>query len=125
MTMPQDNESDRSGELPFFAQPRVGSALTILAGLTFYFLLMILPLVGPAAMRGSGSPGAGPAPHLARNIAAFVSVLLLCFSLSLLALRSKLARRKMDGSPLPYYSIGLCAACVFLLVVLVTGLLQI
>ena len=39
-------------ELSFFARPVVGSVLTILSGLSFYLVCMILPLVGPAAAHG-------------------------------------------------------------------------
>ncbi len=110
--------------VPFFARPAVGSFFTIASGVLFLFLCMILPLVGPAAVHGSGSPGAGPAPHLKQNYMAFSSVLFFSLLTAVLAVRSKLERRKIDGSPLPWYSIGLLAICVFILIALVTGLLN-
>jgi len=108
-------------QIPFFARPAVGSFFTVLSGVSFVFLCMILPLVGPAAVHGSGSPGAGPAPHLKQNYIAFTSVLLLSLALAVLAVVSKLERRKIDGSPLPYYSVGLVVICVLLLIGMVTG----
>ncbi|MBP7829676.1 MAG: hypothetical protein KA248_07135 [Kiritimatiellae bacterium] len=110
---------------PFFARPIVGNLLSLAAGLSFLFLCMILPLVGPAAMRGSGSPGAGPVPHARFNFLTFLGVLLLSLALSVLAYFSKMDRRKKDGSPLPVYTIGLFVVLLFLLVALFMGLLEI
>lgn len=107
----------------FLAVPWVGTVFTIASGVSFLFLCMILPLVGPAATYGSGSPGAGPAPHLAQNRIAFAGLLLLCLALAVLAVFSKLERRKVDNSPLPLYSMGLVGLCVLLLVAFVTGAL--
>jgi len=103
------------------ARPQVGNLLTIFAALAYYFLCMILPLVGPAAMHGSGSPGAGPAPHLKQNIMAFSAVLLAGLVFSGLALYSKLTRRRIDSSPIPKYSIALCVFGVLMLLGLITG----
>lgn len=86
---------------------------------------MILPLVGPAAMRGSGSPGATAVPHAWANYFTFLGVLLLSLALSALAIFSKMERRKKDGSPLPLYSVGLLVLLLFLLVALLMGLLEI
>lgn len=110
---------------PFFARPVVGNLLSIAAGLSFLVLCMILPLVGPAAMRGSGSPGATAVPHARFNFMVFLGVLLLSMALSALAFFSKLDRRKKDGSPLPVYTIGLFVMLLFLLVALFMGLLEI
>ena len=110
---------------PTIASPLVGNLLSFAAGLSFLFLCMILPIVGPAAMRGSGSPGAAAVPHARANVASFLAVLLLSLAFSIGAVVSKLERRKQDQSPLPLYSIGLCVVLVFLLFALLTGLLQI
>ena len=88
-------------------------------------LCMILPLVGPAAMRGSGSPGATAVPHARTNFMTFLAVLLISLALSGLAIYSKMDRRKKDGSPLPVYTIGLFVVLLFLLVALFMGLLEI
>ena len=111
-------------ELPFFARPGVGSFFTILSALSFYFVCMILPIVGPAAAHGSGSPGATTAAHYQQNFLAFLSVLLVSLVLAVLALISKLERRKIDQSPFPLYSVGLCVVCVCLVIALFTGMLS-
>ena len=110
---------------PLFALPIVGNLLSIASGLSFLVLCMILPLVGPSAMRGSGSPGATAVPHARANFLTFLGVLLLSLALSALAVYSKIDRRKADGSPLPVYSIGLFGILLFLLVALFMGLLEI
>lgn len=112
-------------EMPFLLRPRVGNLLTIAAGLSFYFLCMILPLVGPAAMRGSGSPGAGPVPHARANYLTFLGVLLLSMFLAGLALFSKLGRRRLDRSPFPWHTFGLLAIEILILIALLTGLIWI
>ncbi|MBN1269568.1 MAG: hypothetical protein JXB04_08275 [Kiritimatiellae bacterium] len=112
-------------EGPFFARPIVGTILTILSGLSFLFLSMILTIVGPAAMNGSGSPGATTVAWAKQNFLSFLGVLLLSLALAVLATMSKMERRKIDQSPLPYFSMGLAGICVFLLFALVTGLLHI
>jgi len=119
------SDKKEAAEIPFMANPVVGNILSILSGLSFLFLCMILPLVGPAAVHGSGSPDAGPAPHLKQNYIAFSAVLGLSIALGILALMSKVERRKVDGSPLPYYTIGLLVILGLLTVMYVFGLLAI
>ena len=94
--------------MPFFERPIVGSFFTILSALSFYLVCMILPLVGPAAAHGSGSPGATTSANYHQNFVAFLTVLLISLALAVLALISKLERRKIDQSPFPLYSAGLC-----------------
>lgn len=121
-------ETRRQGikpETSFFARPAVGTALTICSGLSFLFLGMLLPLVGPAAMHGSGSPGATRAPWATRNYLTFLGVLLVSLTLAILATWSKLERRRIDRSPLPYFSMGMIGICLVLLIALLTGLLAI
>jgi uncharacterized membrane protein YidH (DUF202 family) len=110
--------------LPFFARPIVGNIFTILSAVSFYLLCMILPIVGPAAAHGSGSPGATTAAHYHQNFVAFLTVLLISLALAVLALIFKLERRKIDQSPFPLYSVGLCVVCVFLMFALFTGMLS-
>jgi hypothetical protein len=119
------NQTKEIAEVPLFARPAVGTALTLLSGFSFFFLCMILPIVGPAAVHGSGSPGAGPAPHLAKNYIAFSAALLVSIALAVLAVFSKLQRRKVDGSPLPLYSVGLLFLLAFMVIAFVTGLFAI
>jgi len=117
--------AEREIRVSFFAHPVVGSALTVASGVSFLILCMLLPLVGPAAMNGSGSPGAGPVPHLRANIIAFVAVSLVSLALAVLAIVSKIERRKVDGSPLPYAAFGLAGILVLLLLALAAGLTKI
>jgi hypothetical protein len=69
---------------------------------------MILTFVGPAGSK---------VPHAAQNKSAFLSILMLTLVLAGLSVYSKLGRRRFDGSPLPYCSIGLCVICVLTLIV--------
>lgn len=98
------------------APPDVGNYMTIAAAIVFQFVLILLPLVGPAG---------SIAPHAAKNFVSFLLVLLLAIVLSGLAVYSKLKRRQQDGSPLPYWSMALCGASLFLLFALFAGLLRI
>jgi len=94
-------------------RPLTGTVLAVASGLSFFFLCMILPLVGP-----SGSK----VDHAAGNKAAFLGVLMATFLLAALASYSKMMGRKSDGDPLPHYSLGLCVVCILtLLVLLVNG----
>jgi ABC-type transport system involved in cytochrome c biogenesis permease component len=93
-------------------KPLAGTVLAVSSGLSFFFLCMILPLVGP-----SGSK----MPHASKNTAAFLGVLLVTFILAALATYSKILRRKTDGGSLPYWSLGLCVVCVITLLVLLVG----
>ncbi|HMO50891.1 MAG TPA: hypothetical protein PKE26_07060 [Kiritimatiellia bacterium] len=98
------------------ARADVGSALSIAGGLSFLFLCMILPLVGKAGAQ---------TPHYTKNFIAFLMVLLVTLALSGLAVKSKLERRKVDGSPFPRFSAAIFGATAFLLIALVLGLLKI
>ena len=86
-----------------------GSALAFSAGLSFYLLCMIMPLVGPAGSR---------VEHHGRNQAAFLFVLFLTFALAGAAAWSKLERRKVHGGGLPWFSLGLCVVCLLTLIIL-------
>lgn len=101
---------------PFFARPEVGSALTVLSGLSFLFVCMILPLVGKAGMM---------TVHARENYFAFTATLAASLVLAVLATLSKLQRRKIDQSPLPLFSLVLAALTGLLLAALLLGLLRI
>lgn len=96
----------------FISKPVVGTTLAVAAGLSFFFLCMILPLVGP-----SGSKVA----HAAQNQAAFLGVLVATFLLAGAAAYSKMLRRRAEGGPRPYWMLGLCGVCVLTLIVLLLG----
>ena len=120
-----------------FARPVVGTTLTILSALVCLLLCMILPLVGPAGSQvvydgAIGTPikdmelfrGWGMSQTTMNSIF-FLFVVVVGLILSMLAVRSKMLRSKIDGSPLPRASIAICAVCAVLLFALLTGLLKI
>ncbi|NKB23155.1 MAG: hypothetical protein GKR87_01935 [Kiritimatiellae bacterium] len=107
---------DKSLSISFFARAEIGSALTILAMLSFLFLCMLLPLVGQAG---------AVVPYADKNFAAFTSVLFVSLTLSVLAVISKLQHKKIAGSPFPSWTMGLCGTLLFILVMLLAGLLKI
>jgi len=100
----------------FLQKSATGSVLTVMSGLSFFFTCMLLPLVGPAGSR---------APDADKNQLAFLGVLGLTLLLAGLATGSKMIRRKEDQSPLPIWSLGLCAVCAILFVLQLAGLLAI
>ncbi|RKX31723.1 MAG: hypothetical protein DRP22_03350 [Verrucomicrobia bacterium] len=111
------SESGRKGyTYPFFARPDVGSFLTVLAAACFLVQLMILPLVGPCGSR---------APHALCNLIGFLGMLCVTGGVAVAATVSKLRRRKIDGSPLPAFSIALCVGCLLILICTLTGLFSI
>jgi tellurite resistance protein TehA-like permease len=90
-------------------KPLAGTILAVASGLSFFFLCMILPLVGP-----SGSK----VDHAMKNKSAFLAVLLVTFALAAMASYSKMGRRKIESGPLPWFSLGLCGVCILALFVL-------
>ncbi len=106
-----DKEENYSNDGILF-RPLTGTILAVASGLSFFFLCMILPLVGPAGSR---------VEHAGKNKAAFLVVLLITFLLGALASYSKMIRRKSDGTPLPYYSLGLCVVCILTFFVLLAN----
>ena len=114
--MAEKNEREAIDTTPFMARPEVGTALSLMSGLSFLVLAMLLPMVGKAAQK---------VVHLQQNTMTFSAVLALTTVLSALAVVSKLQRRKLDGSPLPTLSIGMLGLCILIGVALATGLLAI
>jgi len=107
-----DQEENRSFD-EIVAKPITGTVLAVASGLSFFFLCMILPLVGPAGSKVG---------HAAQNKAAFLGVLIITFLLAAAASYSKLMRRKIEGGQQPWFSLGLCGVCILtLLVLLVDG----
>lgn len=124
----QKSVSTKNADAPFremAAAPMTGQVLSCLFGLLFLFQCMILPLVGKAAMGGSGSPGAGPADTVWKNQVFFLSMLLLTLAMGALAFYSKWLRRQTDGSPFPKTTAGLLALTGALLLAFAAGLLKI
>lgn len=108
----QEEQSNKS----LISDPMVGSILTVASGICFLVLGMILPLVGRAAAL---------TPYYGRNKTAFLGVVLLSIVLAGAAIFSKLQRRKIDQSPLPYFSILLLGLSTMLLLAFLMGLLAI
>lgn len=100
----------------FLQKPVTGSVLTVASGISFFFTCMCLPLVGRA---GSN------VPYADKNKLAFLGVLGITFTLAALATWAKMLRRSDDKSPLPVWSLGLCAVCTILFILLMTGLLAV
>ena len=94
------------------AKPLFGHVLAVASGLSFFFLCMILPLVGPAGSK---------VEHALKNKLAFLGMLLLTFLLAALSAYSKILQRKTEGGSLPFYSLGLCVVCILSLLVLLAG----
>ena len=88
------------------SNPIFGNVLTLAAGLGFFVLGILLPLVGPAAAMTD---------HYERNRNSFHTVAFLALILAVLALVTKLRRRKIDGSPFPKMSAGLVALYVLII----------
>jgi len=121
------SESAQSGTDEFrqaFASSSVGQWLSFVFGLFFLFQCMILPLVGKAAMGGSGSPGAGPADSVGQNQLFFAAMLLVTLAVGAAAFYSKWLRHKTDGSPFPKVTAGLLGVVVAILLAFVSGLLK-
>lgn len=114
--MARVQEAVEEQQEPFFARPLVGSTFTILSGVSFLFVAMILPLVGKAGT---------VVPNADKNYKGFLAALLVSLAMGVLATISKLERRKIDASPLPLFSLILTALSVLLLVALLLGLLKI
>lgn len=100
----------------WLSRPETGNLITILAGLAFLVVCMILPLVGKAGVQ---------TVHYRENLVAFSIALFAASALSILALRSKMIRRKLDGSPSPTFTLLLAALCGLLWLALLGGLLKI
>lgn len=96
--------------------PRTGNVLAVCAGLAFMFVCTVLPLVGQAGAE---------VPYSSRNFTAFLIVLLVALALSVVAVGSKVLRRRRDGSPHPWLSYLLLGVHVDLLLALLLGLLKI
>lgn len=102
--------------LPFFSRPQVGTTLTVLSGLGFLQVCLLLPMVGQA---GATTEFAGA------NRVSFATFASLSLLLSLLAIWSKLSRRHVDHSPLPIGSMMLSGMATILLVSLFAGWLSV
>lgn len=116
MSKLQVQAADDASVGQLFTRPEMGTGLTVASGLSFLFVCMILPIVGKSG---------AVTVHSRANTLAFLGALLLTLTLAALATFSKLQRRRIDQSPLPYFSLVLCGLSALLLLALALGLLHI
>ena len=106
------NKEETHSDNGILFRPLTGTILAVASGLSFFFLCMILPLVGPSGSR---------VEHAGKNKAAFIFVLLLTFALAAASTWSKLGCRKKNAGPLPWLSLGLIGVCIVTFIVLLIG----
>lgn len=94
----------------------LGDALSVLGGISFLFVCMILPLVGPAGVATA---------HRRANELAFIAALVAVTVLAGSAVTWKLMRRPRENGSFPWFSSGLLAACLVLWVVYLAGWLAV
>ena len=101
---------------PLWAASWVGTTLTVVSGLSFLVVCMLLPLVGQAGVKTE---------FAAQNRVSFAAFCIFSLVLSLLAIGSKLSRRYIDGSPPPMSSIVLAILSTLLLIALFTTVITV
>ena len=89
-----------------------GTAFSILAGLAFFLLCMLLPLVGPAGSQ---------VEHASKNETIFLSWLSVTLGLSIASVLSKWERVRQENTPRPMYSLLLCITCIITLIIQLVG----
>ncbi|MFT7512636.1 MAG: hypothetical protein ACI9QL_001844, partial [Candidatus Omnitrophota bacterium] len=101
---------DTTDATPFYLELEfLGNLCTAGAGVFFYIVCMLLPMVGPSG---------GQTVHYQANFLTFLAVTLIALGFSVAALKFKLERRKRDQSPFPLVSAGFTAVYVVLLLCL-------
>jgi len=98
--------------VPFFLKPVVGKTLGLLAAISFYFLCMLFPLIGPAGSKMTFAK---------KNEITFIAVLMLTFTLALSTVFLKIKTRKQEGGPFPIATSILSLLCLIILVILKLG----
>lgn len=101
---------------PIFTKSNIGSTLAVASGLSFFFTCMLLSLVGRAG---------ASVPYAKQNQESFLAAVCVTFLLAAAATGVKMMQRAEDKSPLPLWSMGLCAVCIALFVLQISGLLAI
>lgn len=112
------NDGRQSGTGPgsdWFAHRLVGNFLIIGAGVTMQFVIILLPLVGPAGSQ---------TVHARANALSWLAVLTLASALSGLAWWSKWRRRQVEQGPYPWLSTGLLSLSGLFWVAFMTGILR-
>ena len=96
----------------WFYRRFVGTTLSILAGLAFFLLCMLLPLVGPAGSR---------VEHASENEIIFLSWLGITLLFSVASVLSRWERVRKENEPRPIYSLLLCIMCIMMLLIQLAG----
>ena len=96
----------------WFDRRFVGTTLSILAGLAFFLLCMLLPLVGPAGSR---------VEHASENEIIFLSWLGITLLFSVASVLSRWERVRKENEPRPIYSLLLCIMCIMMLLIQLAG----
>ena len=92
----------------WFYRRAVATAFSILAGLAFFLLCMLLPLVGPAGSQ---------VEHASKNETIFLSWLSVTLVLSLASVLSRWERVRGENAPRPIYSLLLFITCIVILII--------
>ena len=100
----------------WFIHPVIRVALSVLSGLSFFLLCMILPLVGPAGSR---------VEHTLANQVIFVSWLIFTLLISILSFFSRKMSNNDQNKDIPLFSILLIIICVVIFVLFLLGALSI
>jgi len=95
--------------------PVLAATLSVVAGLFFLVLCMLLPLVGRAG---------AAVPYSAENHRTFLAVAVVTLAFSLLASLLKLRQRKLNGAPLPVFTLALTLLTAATILALWTGVLR-
>ena len=90
----------------------LGSFFTALGGVAFFFLCMLLPIVGRSAVA---------TPYYKQNFLSFLAVLVIALLCSLLGWRLKAKRSAVDGSSYPKISLFLSSLYTLMLIILLLG----
>jgi hypothetical protein len=107
----------KSSKDTLLLKPWFGDTLFFLGALSFFFLCMLLPLVGPAGSR--------TVHYWPQNFLTFLAVLLLAIAFSSVGWYAKIRRRREDQSPYPWWSAGITLFYLLWLAVFLAGGLKI
>ena len=91
-----------------FSKPIILNFITVLAGLSFFLLCMILPLVGPAGSK---------VEHADYNKTIFLSWLIFTLVFSLTSFCLRLRKYKIEKNIFPIYSLILLAVCILIFII--------
>ena len=108
-------QPERTSHSVWFMHRVVGNCLAIAAGVVMQFVIILLPLVGPAGSQ---------TVHARANALSWLAVLALAAGLSGLAWWSKMQRRRVELGPFPWLSTGLLSLSGLFFLAFMTGILR-